>query len=108
VGDCGTHDMPVIPLQEDSDFLPGRVRHLQANRLTRPRVENRHRTEDICLLECPSTVLPANDRGPVQAIVADQEQCPIAGACADRDGQSRRPSLEVNRCGGLLAQRRLS
>ena len=90
--------MPVIPLQEDSDILPGRVGHLQANRLARPRVKNRHRTDDICFLECPSAVLPANDRGLVQSIVADKEQCPIAGACADRDGQSRRPSLEVNRC----------
>ena len=108
MGNRGTHDMQVIPLQKDSDILSFRVRHLQANRRARPRAENRHRTDDIRLFECPSAVLPATDRRLVQAIVADQEQCPIASACADRDGQPRRPSVDVNRCGGFLAQRRLS
>jgi hypothetical protein len=63
---------------------------------------------DIGFLQRLSAVLPAGDSGPMEAIVADEEQCPAAGAGAHRDGQSRRPALDIDRRRGFLAQSRLS
>lgn len=106
--DRSTDDMPIIALQQDRDILPGRKGCLQVNRLAGPCAENRHRTDDIRLLECPTAVFAASDRGLMQAIVADQQQCPGAATGTNRDSQSRRPSLDTDRRGGFLAQRRLS